>query len=337
VNGEIYLSNESINGKINVLGQYVPWGIVPPLVAPVCSSADSVPRETYAPAILPTLKGRNTQKLNRHYQVTCTFVLASGEESGAPLAVKVIGADTGYISVGSIPQSSDSRVVATRIYVADIDSDVFYAHIDVPNGVTSTYLAGPYGKGKELKTQFMVNPPCGQLVDYARGRIYIAVGNIVYFTEPIQYGLVNARFGFYMFPEHVTLLKGTNTGLYVSSDITYYVDGDPKPLKDGGSIPTTLKPVLPYKAIEGAACNLVDSQDVMWLSERGVVLGKDGGDVKNLTEDRIAMESSARGCMSIVEMNGMKNVLTIMRTAKDSPFIAKDYIEAEQDRIADLT
>jgi hypothetical protein len=337
VNGDIFFSNEQINGKVNVLGTYEPWGIVPPVSAPTCTTLDVVPAtDAFAAAITPTLTGRNTKSLNRHYQVTCTFVLASGEESGAPLGTKVIGGDTGYISITNIPQSTDSRVVSTRIYVTDIDSDVFYAHVDVPAGITSTRIAGPYAKGKELKTQFIINPPAGQLVDYTRGRIYIAVGNLVYFTEPIQYGRVNSRFGFYIFPERVTLLKGTNNGLYVSSDITYYIEGDPRPMKEGGSIPAKLVPVLPYKAIEGAACNLADSQDVMWLSERGVIFGKDGGDAKNLTEDRIAMENSTRGCMSVVELNGVKSAVAIMTTAKDSAFIHSDFVEAEQDRIADL-
>ncbi len=335
VNGEIYFSNAKINGKITVDGLYEPWGIVPPSVPPTVTPLDVPQANTFNAAMLPTV-GASTVPLNRKYQVTCVFVTASGEESGAPLGVQVTGGDMGYMKLTAIPQSSDSRVIATRIYVSDVDGSVFYSVLDVPTGVTTAYIQGPYGSGKQLKTQFLVNPPAGHLVDYTRGRIYIAVENRVYFTEPVGYNFVHPVFGYYEFPERVTLLKGTNDGLYVGSDITYFIDGDPRPMKTGGSSPVTQKPTLPYKAIEGAACNFVDSQDVMWLSERGVVLGKSGGDVKNLTEERIAMDSANRGCMGIVEVNGFKAAVAIMRDSKNSPFVADDYVEAEQDRVADL-
>lgn len=316
VNGDVFLSNEKINGKITAAGAYEPWGIEPPTAPPTCTSFDAAP-------------------LNRLYQVTCTFVTASGEESGAPGGVQVAGSDVGYMRLSGIPQSSDARVVATRIYVTDVDDTMFFKHVDIPAGVTEQFIAGPYGTGKALLTQFLVPPPYGQIIEYSRGRIYIAAGNLLWFTEPLRYGTVHAVHGFFMFPERITMVMSVNDGLYVSSDVTYFIDGTPI-IKGNTVMFQTLTPVLPYKAIEGAACHLIDSPDVMWLSERGVVFGSNAGKVQNLTEENVAMDAAKRGAMGVVEIDGFKAAVAVMQESIDSPFVSSNYVAVEKDRIGDL-
>jgi hypothetical protein len=316
LNGEVYFTNEGINGKVNALGAYEAWGTSPPAVSPACISLDSGDKPI-------------------QYQVTCTFVMASGEESGAPVATTVLGGTAGVISLSNIPQSTDSRVAYTRVYVSDKDGDMFYAQVDVPTGLTTYIVRGPYGVGKKLMTQHMRNLPSGQLIEYYNGRLYVAVGNLVLFTEALRYGLYNPTMHYYMFPERVTLLKAVDDGLYISSDITYFIGGDPKMHSKGGATPTDLTPLLPYKAIEGAACDLSYTHDVMWLSERGFIIGSSGGKFKNLTEDRIAMDDAARGCMGMLETNGLKSVIAIMRESNANPLASSDYVVAEAERIAE--
>jgi len=317
VNGVVYFSNEQINGTIDVNGVYAPWGIIPPSVAPACVSVDS-----YA----------TKDKL---FQVTCTFALASGEESGAPLGVQVSCGDVPSIALTNIPQSSDSRVTGTRIYATDIDGDNFYFQAFVPAGVTSTTIQGPFSGGDMLDTQFMQPPPPGQLLSFINGRIYIASGNIVYMTQPMRYGICNLgalgdkQHDFYMFPQRVTLLKAVDNGCFVSSDITYF-------MSDSGTPKAQLQPRLPYKAYEGMACDVPNTRDVMWFSERGFVLGKSDGAVKNLVEDQIAVDSMLRGCIGFIEQNGVKTVVAISRDSVVSPLAADDYVSAEATRISEL-
>jgi hypothetical protein len=262
-------------------------------------------------------------------------VLVSGEESGAPLGTTVVCSDIPSISLSSIPQSSDSRVVSTRIYVTDIDGDIFYGQMNVPAGVTSITIRGPFAIGNQLKTQFMTPPPPGQFLDYSNGRIYIASANGVYMTQPMRYNLcdlgspLSKQHDFYMFPQRVTMMKTVDNGFFASSDITYYVDssGTPKAL---------LVPRLQYKAFEGMACDVPNSRDVMWLSERGFILGKSDGSVENLTEDQIAVDAVLRGCMGFIEQNGVKTVVAIARYGTTSPLASNDYILAEQTRMAEI-
>ena len=300
LHGEIYFSNEDINGKINAAGEYEPWGIVGPTTAPVCSAVAGV----------------------RRYQVTCTFVTASGEESGAPLGAEVLCSDIPSIQLTSIPQSSDSRVVATRIYVTNIDGTDFYAQLDIPTGITAWTLTGFFANGARLRTQFMAPPPPGQLLEYLNGVLYVASGSAIYHTDPLRYVLC-APEGFFMEPKRVTLLKAVDDGVYVSSDQTYF-------LAAPGTKDVVRKPVLPYRAVEGAAVSMTDDGNVMWLSERGFVLGGNGGEVKNLTEGQLAMPSYERGCLGIVERDGHTAAVAVMQgEGTASPLVSEDYEEPE--------
>lgn len=314
----VYFVNEFLNGHVTSLGALEAWGVAPPTVAPTLTSTDTA-----------------TTK-DREYQVTITYVLNTGEESGAPTAAKVMCGTSASIAVTNILQSTDPRVVYTRVYVSEVDGTMFYKYQDLPAGLTSTNIFTPLSiLGQKLETMNMgLMPVGGQLVEYYNGRVYVAKGNIVYFTESLRYNLHNAVHGYYMFPERVTLLKSVDSGLFVSSDMTYFIDGSPQPATKGSTV--ELKPVLPYKAIEGAHCNMPKTKDVMWFSERGVILGKQDGSAVNVTEKRIAMDTAERACMGVVEQNGFKGVLTIMRNSTLSPETSDDYIESEVQRLTEV-
>ena len=313
-NGAIYFSNEKINGKINQYGAYEPWGIVPPTVGPVLASLDAGTR-------------------NRQYSVTCTFVIKTAnveiEESGAPVGSVCNGGDSGVIQVSNIPQPADARVTHIRLYATDIDGNEFYQHVDLPVGVTTYTIRRPYGLGKQLRSQFLANVPPGQLITAYKGRIYVASGNVLYFTEPLYYGAYHTARGFMMFPERITMLKASNEGIFISSDVTYFIAGtQPKEAK--------LQPMLPYKAIEGAACDVPNSNDVMWMSERGIVYGRADGHAENVMEEQIAMDSMSRACLGVVELNGAKHALAISKHSVPNPLAAEDYIDAEMTRDNDF-
>lgn len=313
-NGVTYFSNEKINGTINQAGAYAPWGIVPPSGGPVLASLDA-------------------GKRIRQYAVTCTFVIKSGgieiEESGAPVGNVCVGGDDGVILAASIPQPSDARVTHVRLYATDIDGQEFYQHVDLPIGVTAYTIRRPYGLGKQLRSQFLAPPPPGQLLAAYKGRIYVASGNILYFTEPLYYGAYHTARGYFMFSERITMLKASNDGIFISADYTYFIaGGQPKSAE--------LKPLLPYKAIEGAACDVPNSNDVMWMSERGLVYGRASGAAENVTEEQMAMDYATRACLGVMELNGSKHALAVAKHSTASLLQADDFTTAEATRDADF-
>jgi hypothetical protein len=314
MNGDIYFSNEDINGKVNAADAFEPWGITPPAIAPALAAPAGV----------------------RIVQVTCTFVVANpldatlaGEESGAPAASLVSCTDAPEILVTQIPQSADARVKWTRLYVTDLDGTVFYQQVDVPAGRTTYTIRSPLALGQQLLTQFMAPPPPGHALTACLGRIYIASGNLVIHTQPLRCGLMDPEADYFMYPERVRMVKAVQDGVFVGSRETHFLSGVGT---DARSTPT----VLPYGAIEGSAIDLPNSEDVMWLSERGFIRGSNGGGVKNLTEGQVAMSRYTRAAMGVMEYDGHKAVIAVTRGGDPNPAVAKDYVAAEAKRIAEL-
>lgn len=321
LNGLSYFSNEDVNGVINASGLYEPWGIVPP----------SAP---------PTVTGNGG---SRFVMVTCAFVTAPktgesyGEESGAPIGAVASVSDTPVIAVTSIPQSTDARVVATRLYVTALDGSEFYREVDVPAGQTSITLQGYFGTGQEIRTQFMANPPPGQLLEPHHGSIYIAAGNTLWHTQDLRYNLYDDTARFFMFPERITMIKAVphgesrsqRPGMFISADRTYFI-------AEIGTAEPEVKPVLEYKAIEGAAMHVPKSDDVLWLSERGVVQGKPGGVVENLTESQIAMDKYTRAAMGLHERDGHRALVVVGQASSATPLLSTDWTADEVERVAEV-
>lgn len=308
VNGRTYFSNEQINGIITEDGEYEPWGIEPPSTAPTLDASAG----------------------KHHYQVTCTFVTASGEESGAPLAAQVLCGDVPSIRVSNIPQSSDTRVVATRLYATNIDDGNFQKVMDVPAGITIATLTGYFASGAMLKTQFMQPPPPGQLLEYNNGVIYIASGNNVYRTQPLRYNMYDPMEDFYMYPARVTLLKSVPDGMYISSDQVYFVSGM-------GTDAVQQLQLLTGRAIEGAATRLPDGEEIVFVTDRGFVKGAAGGQVVNLTEDKMALDFYPRGALGYTERDGHKALLAVFADGQENPAVSDDFRTEDKARKAART
>lgn len=289
LNGEVYFSNERINGKVNALGAYEAWGIVPPTSQPACIGS-------------PVASGETA----RRYQVTCTYVAADGSESGTNLVpVSVLCGDPPNIVVTAIPQSPDARVVATRLYATNIDGEIFYRDQDVPDGVTTVAMNGYFASGGPLRTQYATVPPLGQLLEYLNGRLYIAQGSVLWFTDALNYDIHVPMKHFMMFSDRITMVKAVPDGLFVSADQTYFVASP-------GTDDVVRRVAVPCKAIEGAACNLPDTTDVIWFSERGFVRGGTGGAIKMLTDAQIAVDKYARGALSFDESDGHRSIIAAL-------------------------
>lgn len=302
VNGKIYFSNEDINGCITAQNTYEPWGIAPP----------------------PNTFSVTTTPGTRYVQVTCTYVTDTGEESGAPVGIITSCVDNPYITVSNLPQPSDSRVTYIRVYISDVDGEECYRAGDVPIG-TPVFTYNGYVRGEILRTDFLIPPPPGQLLTYNNGVIYIATGNMVVQTEPLNYGLYDPGRSFLMYPERVTLCAGVSgpgtNGIYVAADILYFLPNA------GSEEQISQVQTLPYRVVEGAWCSLPDSQDIMFFTNRGLVRATTDGKVMNISENQLAVANYERGSMAVVSYNGHQAVMVFLRgRIKPNPLVAKDYL-----------
>lgn len=267
------------------------------------------------PVTLPALSANSVGGMDAGlYQVAITEVTDTGEESGAGLAQVITVPEGGGILVSDL--STSSEAVATNVYVTKTDGETLYHYSQVTG--TSTTISDAQ-VGKKLETQFMEELPAGQIMFYYKGRLWVAQDNILWYSEPLRYGLCRLSSNFIQFPERITLGLPVLDGLYIVSDKTYFLAGqDPKKMQQ--------VVVAPDRAVEGTGMMLepdvFNIEDVLedtayWFGSNGAVLGLPGGKTMGLTEDRLAVPDYLSGATMLRAEGGIQQVLTAVRDPGD--------------------
>lgn len=300
VNNDIYFSDGVVTGRLNQQFQQRAWGVESPGGQPTLSA------------------GSGTLSAGR-YQVAVTFVTASGEESGASLAAVIELPDNSGISFASIPVPVDPDVAFVRLYCSRADGDALYKQADLPVGLGGFVLGSVYDSGMQLKTQFL-SPMCaGQKLAYFNGRLLVAAGSVLWYTEPLRYGLTDARYNFVQFADDITVLYAGDSGVHVATETaTHYLRG-------ANPVEWTALHILPYGAPSTAAVELpgsyvsIEANTVgVWQSNNGIVAALDGGAVVNLTEKKVAMPNYAMAASLYREQDGIRQFMAVAKQASEA-------------------
>jgi hypothetical protein len=280
----------------------------------------SAPLNPPPPALLPTATAGATGMLRAGlYNIVYTAVDAVGHESAASTIVQLAVPDHGHITVsfGATPE------YPINVYVGGEGGMVPYlAHQFT--GAESVDLDQP-PVGRACPTYGMLPMPAGDIVRYFNGRLMVALGNILYLSEPFAPGLYRADRGYIPFQGDITIvepIQGTRQGTYVVADQTYWFEGD--------LTKANLVNALPYGAIPGTSQLRADQTLCHWMSVRGLISAGPGGDVKNLQEANVAVTPSSKGATLLRDQNGMKQALTaLFGSQTHQQAVASSYMDAE--------
>lgn len=147
-------------------------------------------------------------------------------------------------------------------------------------------------------------PPVGQVVEYHAGRIFIACGNLVYWTEHLHDFVCLNESHMPAFRTRVRMLRSVPDGIYVGTeDAVWFVSG---------TMPDkfTYQQVATFPVIEGTDVAADGSllgeigapaPIAMWTGTRGVCAGLPGGIVRNLTDRKIIIPPATRGTACIID------------------------------------
>lgn len=313
VNGDVYLSNGVITGKV-AAGALVPWGVQTPARQPALA-ADSV-------------GGLDAGA----YQVAVTFVSATGEESGSPAPQTIDIPQGGGILLSLLPAPTEANVESTRIYVSPPNEDALYLAAEIPAGTPNAYVY-KWDTGMPLQTLLLDKMPPSVSITRLGGRLYGAWGNVLYWTEPLRYGLYRPAQNWRPFPGGDLRAIGAveGAGLYVVGDKTWFLSGtDPaaatltEVLSYGGPRQHMLR--VPREAFTGVEITVADVP--VWLSERGFHAGLPGG-VLNLTERKAVVDSYQRIAALYRERNGRRQVIVTGANPGGSSLSMGDHVTAE--------
>lgn len=270
------------------------------------------------------------------YQVAATFLHSDGRESGATLATLVDLATGDGIQLANIPQPTSADIEFVRLYRTSHNGDVLFLAMDIPVGLTSMLL-GHQQLGRALETQFRQAMPAGQIVRLHNGRLLVARGNVLYWSDTFNYGLTKLTENYVQFSHEITMLEPVghagNASLYVASgDRLFSVLGeDPKTW--ARSIAAS------YGVVRGASCS-VDGKSLgldttgdvaVWMNKTGsLVAGLQGGLLVPLHDAQYSgLYNIESGAMATRDINGMSQLIATLKGGNRAGLTTSDSVEAE--------
>lgn len=289
VSDRIYYANEVDTGVIERDASARSWGLpVPALPQPTVTVGD-LPAGTY--------------------QYVMTYARADGQESGAPLAGTVMVND-GAGLIFQLPVPSDPGVASKYIYLSTPNGEALYLAGSAAAAATRfTYTGNALELNLPLATQFLQAAPAGQLVTYYRGRMYVAVGDVLYPSSSFGYELFDLR-EYIPLDGRITMLapltdketvidRGLGSGLFIGTDRSCGVLA--------GTAPENFQyvPKTDYGAIPGALAyvdgalfgddSMGARQLPMWLTTQGICIGLPEMAIRNLTRSHYTIPAAGLG------------------------------------------
>lgn len=141
-------------------------------------------------------------------KVAVSFVSEDGEEGPLSQAVSA--------SSVFLPQPIESTVSKIRVYQTKPNGDVLHEVTEVPVGTMSHEVKDVDNYGRVADTQYMSRMTGGTYARYWRGRLLVARGRTLYFSEPFRYGMYNASEGFVTFEARIDFIEPVEGGVFVA-------------------------------------------------------------------------------------------------------------------------
>jgi len=278
-----------------------------------------------SPTLAPVANG--LLKAGR-YLVAVTWVSLNGEESSPSLPVAVEVSDGQGIALSGIPSSGPTGAMALRIYCSHTNESALFEAAFIAVGVTSARIdsspSGPF-----LETLFEAPFPACSVLAFAAGRLLGFRGNVLYWSEPFRYGVFRPSSNFIQFAQPGSLIAPTQDGVYVGT-LGPNGEGEVGFLSgfEFGSQPYRM--VTPYGAYPGTLVNFPHATQMAWASPEGFVVADNGGQVTNISFDKVAFPAALRGGSMVREGNGIRKIVTgLAVNGVANGMTAADYFDAE--------
>ena len=178
---------------------------------------------------------------------------------------------------------------AAKLSYAGVGDKVFYANGYEHGVVDLQSTSYPWTKSEyqgPLDTRKYYDPPVGQVLMTAHGRMFIAQDNVVWFSEPFAYSLFRMSQGFYQFGSRITMMVPVDGGFYVGDQGgVYFIDLENNKRQVNSSRPfagsATTLPNGSIPALE------MSGRVALWTDPDGIWAGSSSGQAVNVTVDKL--------------------------------------------------
>lgn len=259
------------------------------------------------PALPDVVQHANGTLAPGMYSLAISLVDESGEESGASmLGTLRLEGGAKLVGLPVIPGSS------WRLYITPPGGDVLYLAEQVPALLTE-HVMTVYPGGAQCMTLNLQPMPAGELVRGHAGRLYVARGDALWFSEAFRPHLTRRRSNFVRFHGRIRFIEVMEGGAYVGDDEgTWWLAGtDPT-----GWAMSKVSAGLAVRrsSLKTKAAHFSDGAkgDVaVWLATDGYWLGGPDGGARQLQPGRILIDPRTEGRSFLLQRDGMTQVLTL--------------------------
>jgi len=192
--------------------------------------------------------------------------------------------------------------VGARMRYAQVDDEVYYCNGvqtgRVADEVSMSWVMADTKYGPGTKREYS-DPPVGTDVAFHAGRMWVAEGDTIWYSEPLGFNYFDLAGCYFKFNSQVRMIRPVKEGLFVSDEVaTYFFRGIGDP-KEYYKIKVANYPVVQYSDVKffgklvifqgGEFIIDVSFGDLsaLWMAEQGVCYGGYDGTFKNLTEEKI--------------------------------------------------
>lgn len=231
-------------------------------------------------------------------------------------------------SVGELSETGGFTLDVAGI---DPDADALNVYCTEPNG-QELYWVGEFPPASPItldRTQVSTDPlttlghyppPTGQHIALFRGRMLVAQGPVLYWSQPLAPHHFRVQTDAQLFADRIVMLAALDEGFFIADPMrTYWVQGadphewrprlvDTRRVAEGRALRIPARK-LPSLDAQGEVC--------LWATEDGFVAGLGDGSIRPLTDGRLATDAYKQAALAYREQDGLRQILMSLQT-KDS-------------------
>lgn len=191
----------------------------------------------------------------------------------------------------------------------------------------------------EISGRLVGSPPTARILEHYKGRIYLAVENVLWGTELYLYDVVDTTKNFVVLDHAITMVAAVDDGLYVGTDQQLLflqgtmAKGLERAIVMDAPVVFGSKVTVPYSKAHPQARSgpIPEGFGPMFMTTQGVCLGLPGGQVYNLTQDHVVFPEAVRAAALYREDQGANSYVAVADSAGGPSANARigDYVDAE--------
>lgn len=251
------------------------------------------------------------------------------QESGTSDAGRIqVNASEG-IWLSYIDQEPGCKI---RVYITPTNGDVYYHVADLVEGTTNWLIANVDDIGKEAAMRYLRPLPAGEFICRAFGRLWSLKGDMLYASQPGNFGAYAPAENFFKLPKAGSFLLPVVDGLFVGADNVYFFAGtDPAKM--------TIQEVQSGEANWGSGLAAkgewlggeakMNGWLAYWDSKQfGPSFGLPGGKVDAVRKDKRAGRDYSTAVSYFRERKGLRQIGTTGASATATSFKFGDQLSA---------